>query len=188
MVKPRISVLASGKGSTLQNLIKCCEESKINAQIVCVISNKPKVGAIEIAKENKIPSFVTTNNNEIFQILDDFDVDLVVLAGYLALLNVPSKYENRILNIHPSLLPKFGGKGFYGLSVHKAVLEAGEKETGCTVHIVDDEYDNGKILFQKKVPIFSKDTPEILQKRVQAVEKEVYPTIIEEFLNGKNSN
>tara|TARA_R100000005_G_C4988663_1_gene196459 strand:- start:1081 stop:1665 length:585 start_codon:yes stop_codon:yes gene_type:complete len=188
-----IVVFASGSGSNFQSIIDAVKRGDIPARITGLISNKPDIGAIERADKENIPSRVI--NPDSLSEDSDFDeillsqllewkADLIVLAGYLK--KIPSgiikKYPNRILNIHPSLLPKFGGKGFYGSNVHKAVLEAGDTESGCTVHIVTEEFDKGPILDQAKVPVLEDDTPEVLAERVLKEEHKLFPKTIKQHI------
>lgn len=193
-----IGVLISGGGSNLQAIIDACESGilKDKAKISLVISNKPDVFGLERAKKHNIPSVIIkrkefADNNamgeKIIEELSKQNVNLVCLAGYMMMIapNVVKKYENKILNIHPALLPKFGGKGMYGHYVHEAVIKAGEKESGATVHIVDEEYDHGKTVLQEKVPVLSGDTPETLAKRVLEVEHAIYPKAILKVISGK---
>ena len=178
----RIAVFASHGGSNLQAIIDGCYEGKINAKVVVVISNNPDAFALERAKHAGIPGCclnkkICGNNlgEEILKLLKVHNVEMIFLAGYLKKLpdEVLQAYRDCIYNIHPSLLPKFGGKGMYGINVHKAVLEAGEKESGATIHKVAGEYDTGDIISQKKVPIFEGETPDTLAKRVLAAEHEL---------------
>lgn len=173
-----IAVFVSGGGTNLQALIDAANAGKIkNGRIACVISSSKKAYALQRAADNGIEALVLRKKD--FSTPEEFDqaaydalqareIDLVVLAGYLSLLGkrVLGAYENRIINIHPSLIPSFCGKGFYGLRVHEAALEYGVKVTGATVHFVNEVYDSGKILLQKAVEVQDGDTPEILQKRV----------------------
>ena len=161
----RIGVLVSGGGTNLQSVIDASEAGTLKSQIVCVISNKEAAYGLERARKYQIPAYFINPKEEGYDEkllirLKDEGVDLVVLAGYLRILNkeLIEAYGGHIINIHPSLLPKFGGKGFYGIHVHEAVLAAGEKESGATVHYVDMGVDTGKII--------SEDTPETLQKRI----------------------
>ena len=178
----RIAVFASHSGSNLQAMIDACHLGKINAKVAVVISNNPDSYALERAKSAGIPSFCMNKkthgkslHEETLGLLTRNNVDIVFLAGYLKKLpeNILQEYKDRIFNIHPSLLPKYGGKGMYGLNVHKAVLEAGEKESGATIHRVVGEYDTGEIISQKKVPVLDSDTPETLAKRVLKAEHEL---------------
>lgn len=169
----RIGVLVSGGGTNLQSVIDAVEAGTLKSQIVCVISNKEAAYGLERARKHQIPAYFINPKEEgydekLMTLLKDEQVDLVVLAGYLKILNqdLIEAYRERIINIHPSLLPKFGGKGFYGLHVHEAVIAAGEKESGATVHYVDAGVDTGKVILQRKLEIMPEDTPESLQKRI----------------------
>ncbi len=164
-----VGVLASGRGTDLQSIIDACEKEKF-ANVVVVISDRENAYALERAKKHSIPAYYISYKNktreehekEIIAILEKYKVELVVLAGYLRMLTsyFVNYYKNRIINIHPALLPFFGGKNMYGLKVHKAVLESGMKVSGCTVHFVTEAIDNGPIILQKAVPVFDDDTPE----------------------------
>lgn len=174
----KIAVLVSGGGTNLQAIIDNINEGTItNTEISVVISNKKDALAIERARNNNIPGIVVSPrdfetrsefNQNLLEVIDSYKVDLIVLAGYLVI--VPDiliqKYRNKIINIHPSLIPSFCGTGYYGLKVHEAVLERGVKVTGATVHFVDEGTDTGPILLQKAVEVLEGDTPEILQRRV----------------------
>lgn len=169
----RIGVLVSGGGTNLQSVIDAVEAGTLKSQIACVISNKEAAYGLERARKHQIPAYFINPKEEgydekLLTLLKDEQVDLVVLAGYLRILNkvLIEAYRGRIINIHPSLLPKFGGKGFYGLHVHEAVIAAGEKESGATVHYVDTGVDTGKVILQRKLEIMPEDTPESLQKRI----------------------
>ncbi len=159
-----------------------------------IISNNSNSGAIEKAKELNIPNYhissANFNNeeeidNEIVKKLAEHQVDLVILAGYMKKIGqqILSNYKGRILNIHPALLPKFGGKGMYGINVHKAVIEAGETVSGATIHIVDEEYDKGRILAQSEVPVLAGDSPEMLASRVLVAEHLLYSDTIKRIIN-----
>ena len=192
-----IAVLVSGGGTNLQAIIDAIDSGKItNARIQRVISNNPHAYALERAKNHGIPSCVVApkafENRERFheallQTLKEAKVDLIVLAGYLV--NIPPcvvrEYPHRIINIHPSLIPSFCGKGFYGLHVHEAALERGVKITGATVHFVDEGTDTGPIILQKAVEVQPGDTPEILQRRVmEQAEWVILPQAIDMIANG----
>lgn len=176
--KIRIAVFVSGGGTNLQALIDAQKSGIIKSgEIVLVVSNKEGAYALERAKNNNIKAvtvarknFATVDDfeNELLKVLEENNIDFIVFAGFLAILSdrVTSKYPNRIINIHPSLIPAFCGKGYYGLKVHEAALEYGVKVTGATVHYVNEVTDGGKIIAQKAVEIKEGDTPEILQKRV----------------------
>lgn len=192
----RLGFLVSGRGSNMQAIIEACKNRKIEAEPVVVISNNPNAGALEIARRESIPAFHLSNHTHpvqdlldqaITETLHHYHTDLVLLAGYMkkigpALLNA---YRNRIINIHPSLLPKFGGQGMYGIHVHEAVLAAGEETTGATVHLVDSEYDSGRILKQREVKVLHGDSPESLAARVLETEHKIYVDVIKDIIAGK---
>ncbi len=190
-------VFASGSGSNFQSIIDAISSGSLSANISGLITNKDLIRAIDRARKVDIPvsvlnpsEFESTEEyeNRLLEILQENNADLLILAGYMK--KIPSavvnKYEDRILNIHPSLIPKHCGKGFYGLKVHESVLDSGDEETGCTVHIVNKEFDDGPILAQSKVSVQSDDTPETLAKRVLAEEHKLYPKVIQEYLNKLN--
>lgn len=169
----RMAVLVSGGGTNLQSVIDAVEAGTLSSEIVCVISNKESAYGLERARKHNIPAYFINPKEEgydekLLAKLEEEKVDLVVLAGYLKIVapSLISAYKHRIINIHPSLLPKFGGKGFYGLHVHEAVVAAGEKESGATVHYVDEGVDTGEIILQRKLAVEADDTPESLQARI----------------------
>ncbi len=185
----RITVLVSGGGSNLQSIIDACGSGKIDGRVVLVISNKDGVYALQRAAAEGIEACVVDRNSyendegfseEIMRLAKEKKTDIICLAGFLKKLkkNIIKEYPGRILNIHPALLPSYGGKGMYGLRVHRAVLENREKESGCTVHIVNEEYDRGPIVLQRKVPVKRTDTPEELAERVLREEHRAYPDAI----------
>lgn len=175
----------------MQAIIDKIESGEIRAEIAGLIVNKPEIKAIERAKKFNIPVSIITDKNEksftskLREQLSDWKPDLIVLAGFLRKIpdSIIKKYQNKIINIHPALLPKFGGKGFYGLNVHQAVLESGDTESGCTVHFVNEEYDKGPIISQEKVPVHASDTPEVLAKRVLKAEHKLLPLVIKKLIN-----
>jgi phosphoribosylglycinamide formyltransferase-1 len=174
----RLGVLLSGTGRTLRNLLEKIRAGALAGEIAVVISDRPGVLGIARAQEAGLPAFVTKDAGATFDLLRRHRVDLVCLAGYLRLLHIPPDFAGRVLNIHPALLPKFGGKGMYGHHVHAAVLAAKERESGCTVHLCDDEYDRGQIVVQRKVPVLPGDDADTLAARVFAAECEAYPEAI----------
>ncbi|HAM38733.1 MAG TPA: phosphoribosylglycinamide formyltransferase [Elusimicrobia bacterium] len=181
----KIGVLISGSGSNLQEIIDACNEKRINAEVAVVISNRQNAYGLERALKSSIPAVYIDPkkedfNKKVIEILEKYKVELVCLAGFLLKISEEfvKKYRGKILNIHPALLPKYGGAGMYGVHVHDAVIKAKEKVSGCTVHIVDEEYDKGTIILQKKVKVLKSDTPEILQKRVLEQEHIAYPEAI----------
>lgn len=194
-----ITVFASGSGTNFQSIISATRSGILNARLVGLICNKDGIGAIEKATASQIPSVIINPNDflsseqyegSLLEQLEFWDTDIIVLAGYLKKipLSVIEKFPNRILNIHPSLLPKYGGKGFFGLKVHSSVIEAGDKKSGCTVHIVTEKYDDGLILGQSKIPVLEDDTPAILAKRVLEQEHILYPKIIQKHLESLKKN
>jgi len=182
----RLAVLASGRGSNLQAIIEHFDNlARVRvAKVVLVASNRPDSPALIRAATAsiEIANFEAADDGtQLLELLRKFRVDLVVLAGYLKRIppSVIREYAGRIINIHPALLPAFGGEGMYGARVHEAVIASGARETGVTVHLVDDEYDRGPIVAQWRVPVEPSDTPESLASRVLAVEHVVYPRVIE---------
>jgi len=194
----KIAVLVSGGGTNLQALIDAWKSGGLGGgELSLVISSKPDVYALERAKKAGIKSVIVERKK--YAAVEEFDaaicnalseenIDLVVLAGFLSVLGtqVIKKYENKIINVHPALIPSFSGKGFYGLRVHQAVLEKGVKITGATVHLVNEEVDGGKIILQKAVDVLSDDTPESLQQRVmREAEWVILPKAVEMFCKGE---
>ena len=190
----KIAVLLSGNGSTLQNLLDRIDAGTLSARVTCVVASRENVFGIERARNANIPAaavprkaFADTASfsNAIWAEVSKHAVDLVVLAGFMSLLNVPETYRNRIMNVHPALIPAFCGQGMYGHHVHEAVIAYGAKITGVTVHFVDDHYDHGPIILQGTVPVHDGDTPDTLAERVQAEERELYPRAIQLFAEGR---
>jgi len=192
----RVAVFASGGGSNLKALIDAVAAGRLHADIVLVVSNKAEAGALQIARDHGIPArhlareqFESDEafNAALLDALRQHDVNFVALAGYLKKIDagVVRAFKHRMLNIHPALLPSFGGKGMYGLNVHKAVLEYGCKVSGVTVHLVDEEYDSGPPVLQRCVPVEDDDTPETLAKRVLAVEHQVYAEALQLFAQNR---
>jgi formyltetrahydrofolate-dependent phosphoribosylglycinamide formyltransferase len=183
----RLAVLVSGAGTMLQNFLDVIAAGKLDASIVVVICSNSTAFALERARNAGIETHIVRRrdfesqesfSDAVSAIIDRYDVDLILGAGYTQRYVFPPRYEGRMLNTHPALLPKFGGQGMYGHHVHEAVLAAGETESGCTVHIADHEYDHGPILVQKQVPVLPDDTPETLAARVQEAEREAYPEAV----------
>ncbi|MBI3292634.1 MAG: phosphoribosylglycinamide formyltransferase [Elusimicrobia bacterium] len=193
----RLAVLVSGAGSNLQAIIDAINAGKIpQAEIAVVVSSRRDAYAVERARRHHIEAVILNSQEcrapqefgvKLAQVLEARQVDLVCLAGFLWRLDAGfiQKFRDRILNIHPALLPKFGGKGMYGRRVHEAVLASGEKESGCTVHVVDEEYDHGPIVLQAKVPLLPGDTPGTLAARIQEQEHRLYPEAIRLFSEGR---
>ena len=185
----KIAIFASGGGSNLREIYIQIQKGDIPAKIVLVVSNNPQCGALIFASEKGLENFIVndtrfpnpdTRGKLLFQALLKAEVDLICLAGYMKLLpqNIVQQYKNKILNIHPALLPDFGGKGYYGMKVHEAVLKSGAEYSGATVHFVDEKYDHGPIIAQRKVKILDTDTVEALAERVLKVEHELYPEVV----------
>lgn len=174
----RLGVLLSGTGRTLVNLLDKIAAGTLAAEVTVVISDRKDVLGLTRAQQAGVPAFVAKDAESTFAILRQHRVELVCLAGYLRLLRIPPDFAGRVLNIHPALLPKFGGQGMYGHRVHEAVLAAKERETGCTVHLCDEEYDHGAIVLTKRVPVLPGDDAERLAARVFAAECEAYPEAI----------
>jgi phosphoribosylglycinamide formyltransferase 1 len=196
MTKKKLTVFCSGSGSNFKALHRHITEKKLPVEIALCVSNNSQCGAMMFAREQHIPAFhlsTKTHPDEtqyVSALLDELaakTIDLIALAGYMKKLPsaVVKRYAGKILNIHPSLLPKFGGEGMYGQFVHEAVIAAHEVESGATVHLVEEEYDKGKILVQRKVPVFPDDTAELLAARVLSVEHQIYPEALEMMLNGQ---
>ena len=179
-----IAVLVSGGGTNLQALINAQQKGLFNGRIVLVISSNKTAYALERAKIHNIATAVCKSDEKILDNLKKYNIDLVITAGYMKILGaeVIKEYKNKIINIHPSLIPSFCGKGFYGLNVHKAALDYGVKITGATVHIVNEIIDGGKILLQKAVEVKDNDTPKSLQKRVmEEAEWDILPKAVAIF-------
>ncbi len=190
-----IAFLLSGSGSTLENLLEHVDEGEVDGRVRLVISSDPDAYGLDRAERYEIPTAVVerkeyedreTFSKAISGELDQVKPDLVCMGGFLHFYIVPGRYQYRVINIHPSLLPKYGGPGYYGHHVHEAVLEAGEKETGCSVHFVTNEgYDEGPVILQETVPVYPDDTPETLEERVKEKERIVYPKAIQMIAEGR---
>lgn len=180
----KIAVLASGSGSNLQAIIDSVREEKLEAEISLVIANKIDAYALERAKKNNIKSYFIKDEDEMIKILNQHNIDLIVLAGFLKILSEEfiQQFQGKILNIHPSLIPSFCGKGYYGLKVHQKALEYGVKVSGATVHFVTKDPDSGPIIMQKAVYIDEDETAESLQKKVLKVEHEILVESIKKVL------
>jgi phosphoribosylglycinamide formyltransferase-1 len=189
-----LAVLVSGGGTTLQNLIDLIAAGRLAAKISLVIASKPGIKGIERAESAGIPTFLAPRSSfesleafsdYIFSLCSKSNVDLICLAGWLQLLRLPDEWLGKVMNIHPALLPGFGGKGMFGHRVHEAVIAAGSKVSGCTVHFVDNEYDAGPIILQRVCPVLPDDTADTLAARVFEEEKIAYPQAIEMFRNNR---
>ncbi len=194
MRKTRLAVLLSGSGTTLQNFFDVIKSSGMPAEVAAVLSSAPKAYGLERARAEGVPAVVVDRrlfgdpnlfSAEIDKALSPFAPDLLLLAGFIHLFRIPAKWKNRVMNVHPALIPAFSGKGYYYDYVHEQVLSRGVKVTGCTVHFVDNEYDNGPIIVQKTTPVLDDDTVETLKARVQALEREAYPEAVRLFCEGR---
>ncbi len=190
----KIAVLLSGSGTTLQNLIDRAGAGELDAQFVCVISSRADAFGLERARTHQIPAIPIVRkdydtleafNAAIWDTVRSHGAELVALAGFMSLLHIPDDYENRVVNVHPALIPAFCGKGMYGHHVHEAVIEYGVKLSGATVHFANNIYDAGPIILQDTVPVLEDDTPDTLAERVQAKERELYPKAIRLFAEGR---
>jgi len=190
----KLGVLISGGGTTLENICRCIERGQLNAAVQVVISTSPKAYGLVRARNHAIASNVIRPRDysdvhrfsaAVTDCLDQHQVDLVLLAGFLSLWILPEQYYGRVMNIHPALIPAFCGHGFYGHRVHEAVLGRGTKVSGCTVHFASNEYDAGPIIVQKCVPVLEDDTPETLAARVFEQECKAYPEAIRLFAEGR---
>ena len=183
----KIGVLISGGGTNLQAVIDGCENKSINGEVRVVISNKENAYGLERARNHNIKAICEKDEDKIIEVLKENEIELVILAGYLKIVSpkLVNEYRNKIINIHPSLIPSFCGNGFYGLHVHEKALERGVKVTGATVHFVDEGTDTGPIIYQKAVEVKPGDTPETLQKRVmEEAEWKILPAAINAIANN----
>ncbi len=184
----KIAIFASGSGTNAENIIKYFRKAEQNVNFI-ILSNNPKAKVLERAKQLEVQSFSFDKkdlyeNGRVLEILQNFNPDLIVLAGFLWLIpdNLIKSYSNRIINIHPALLPKYGGKGMYGDKVHQAVLQNKEQFSGITIHYINNEYDEGMIIFQSQCPVNEDDTVETLAKKIHELEYKYYPQVIENLL------
>ena len=184
-----IAVCVSGGGTDLQSIIDACEAGKINGQIRLVISNRKKAYGLERARLHGIQAEWIKDEDEILKRFEEEKIDVVVLAGYLAIVGdkLLEQYKNRIINIHPSLIPSFCGPGFYGMHVHEDVFKRGVKVSGATVHFVTGEVDGGPIILQRAVDISDLETPEDIQARVLEIEHEILPEAVALYCEGRVS-
>lgn len=180
-----------GSGTTLQSIIDAISSGELDANINLVVSDNPNAYALERAKKSNINTYIINNKGfeerdiELANILENYNVDLIVLAGYLKMIGERLINKYRIINTHPSLLPKFGGNGMYGMKVHTAVWEAKEEFSGPTIHFVNNEYDKGNIITQTKIEIKETDSPEVISAKVQAIEKIQLVETLKRFINGE---
>jgi phosphoribosylglycinamide formyltransferase-1 len=189
----RIAVLLSGSGTSLENLFEKIDDG-LPARVVAVVASKRDAFGLERARSRGVPAFavprkqypgVAAFNDAIHARLDDFEIDLVLLLGFLSPFETRGRFDGRTMNVHPALIPAFSGPGFYGHRVHEAVLAAGVKQSGATVHFVDSEYDSGPIILQEAVPVADDDTPDSLAERVQACERRLVPRAVQLFAEDR---
>ena len=187
----RLAFFISGTGGNASNLLRACREGRVHAEPTIGVSSSTKAQGNERLRAEGLPVEVVTRSSfasdeafseACFRCVEGVDAEIICLCGWLKRLVVPDRWEGRILNIHPALLPKFSGEGMYGMNVHRAVVAAREQESGCTIHLVDNHYDHGKILAQSRVPVLPGDTPEEVQKRVYEQEMRLYPEALMEFM------
>jgi phosphoribosylglycinamide formyltransferase 1 len=177
--RPRLGVLLSGTGRTLQNLLDRIDSGHLQACVAGVASDRDDAFGLQRAMDHGIETRTLRDPSKIWSWIHELDCDLILLCGYIRLLPIIPDFEGRVLNIHPALLPDFGGKGMYGENVHAAVLKAGVKESGCTVHLCNNNYDDGRMLMQARVPVLPGDTPQKLGARVFQAECAAYPAAID---------
>lgn len=189
-----IAIFASGNGSNAESLTKYFNNGN-TANVKLIVCNNKNALVLQRAKNLNIEALImpkehlcSENPVELLEILESRKIDYIILAGYL--LKIPlalvNKYTHKIINIHPALLPKYGGKGMYGMNIHKAVVEAKEKETGITIHLIDEIYDNGEVIFQTSCSVEPDDTPEIVAKKISLLEQTYFPKVVEEYILSSN--
>ncbi|HEX3134850.1 MAG TPA: phosphoribosylglycinamide formyltransferase [Planctomycetota bacterium] len=174
----RLGILLSGSGSTYANLVDAIAAGRLPAQIAVVVSSKADIGGVARAQAYGHPLVIASDAATVSAALREHHCDVVAMCGWLKFYDPPAALRGRVVNIHPSLLPAFGGKGMYGIHVHRAVIAAGARESGCTAHLVSGDYDSGPHLGQQRVPVLPDDTPERLQARVQDAERALYPQVL----------
>ncbi|WP_347051604.1 phosphoribosylglycinamide formyltransferase [Flavobacterium olei] len=186
----KIVVFASGSGTNAENIIKYFANTEI-AKVVSVFTNNATAKVIERAKNHQIPVEIFEKNDllerNVLQKIEKIDPDMIVLAGFLLKFpdNIIERYPNKIINIHPALLPNYGGKGMYGMHIHRAIVNNKEKETGISIHYVNEHYDEGGIIFQQNIALTENDTPETVAEKIHELEQKHFPEIIEKLLEGK---
>lgn len=187
----KIVVFASGSGTNAENIIKYFAKTK-TGNVVAVFTNNRNAGVLERAKTYELPAKIFSKEQlfegEVLRKLNEIQPDLIVLAGFLLKLpaNIIAAYPDKIINIHPALLPKYGGTGMYGMHIHKAIVANKENETGITIHFVNENYDEGNIIFQQNVVLEGDETPEEVAHKIHDLEQKYFPTVIEEILNLKS--
>ena len=189
MKEPNLAIFASGSGTNAEEIFKYFKGHS-SISVKGLLTNNPQAQVLKRAVRNNIPCHIFnreefTNENQILSTLQEWNIDAIILAGFLWLIPeyLIDRYQNRILNIHPALLPQFGGKGMYGMRVHQAVLDSGQKESGITIHLVNKHYDKGRIIFQKQCTIDPQDPPDTLAGKIHDLEHRFYPQVIEHWLS-----
>ncbi len=192
IVKKKIVVFASGSGTNAENIIKYFQKSP-NASVVAVFSNKRSAKVLKRAHDLNVKALhfdreALYNSYEVLHILDDINPDLIVLAGFMWIFpqDILKRFPNKIVNIHPALLPKYGGKGMYGMNVHEAIIQNKEKESGISIHYVDENYDEGEVIFQAKTEISKDDTPDTLAEKIHKLEYKHFPEILQQLLQKES--
>lgn len=186
----KIVIFASGSGTNAENIIRYFQATK-SASVEAVFTNKADAQVIQRAEKYQVPSQVFTKNDletgKVLQEINTIQPDLIVLAGFLLKFpeSIVAEYPDKIINIHPALLPKYGGKGMYGMHVHRAVVENKESKTGITIHYVNENYDEGNIIFQKEVAVLISDTPEVVAAKIHELEQDHFPVVIEKLLTNR---
>jgi phosphoribosylglycinamide formyltransferase-1 len=186
----KIVIFASGSGTNAENIIRYFQATK-SASVEAVFTNKADAQVIQRAEKYQVPSQVFTKNDletgKVLQEINAIQPDLIVLAGFLLKFpeSIVAEYPDKIINIHPALLPKYGGKGMYGMHVHRAVVENKESKTGITIHYVNENYDEGNIIFQKEVTVLISDTPEVVAAKIHELEQDHFPVVIEKLLTNR---
>ncbi|MES2592543.1 MAG: phosphoribosylglycinamide formyltransferase [Bacteroidota bacterium] len=188
-----IAIFASGEGTNAQNIIDYFKSGTLGLQVTLVISNNPKANVLNRAKNAGVSTYIVDRNSfyesdQVIDILKSANIDLIALAGFLWKIpeHLIQNFTNKIINIHPALLPKYGGKGMYGMNVHKAVVDAKEKQSGISIHFVNENYDEGQLISQHTCTIEDADTPEILAQKIHQLEQEFFPKVICELFAGNN--
>jgi len=189
----RIAVLLSGSGTSLENLFEFMDRGELDARVEVVIASRTGAGGLERAQRRGVPAVAVPRkehpdvgefNDRIHEVLGNYEIDVVALLGFLSPFEPRERFRTCTLNVHPALIPHYCGRGFYGRRVHEAVIAAGERESGATVHFVDDQYDHGPILLQDRVPVRPNDTPDTLAERIQALERRLVPEALRLFHVG----
>lgn len=186
----KIVIFASGSGTNAENIIRYFQATK-SASVEAVFTNNADAQVIQRAEKYQVPSLVFTKNDletgKVLQEINAIQPDLIVLAGFLLKFpeSIVAEYPDKIINIHPALLPKYGGKGMYGMHVHRAVVENKESKTGITIHYVNENYDEGNIIFQKEVTVLISDTPEVVAAKIHELEQDHFPAVIEKLLTNR---